>query len=111
MAASFPDKEIFRVLFLVAIAVFTIVSQVMKQKSAQKPQARPPQPSPGDAWRQVLEQIRGRREQQQLTIRPETKAAFSQPDVIQPESSIIPSLLLVALVIAVGALVYRALAG
>ena len=111
MLASVPDKEVVRVVFLVAIAVLTLISQVMKQKGAQKPPSRPAQPSPADAWRQVMEQLRARRQQKELSIRPEAQKPFAQPEVIQPESSFLPSILLIALVIAVAALVYRALAG
>ncbi|MDR3764570.1 MAG: hypothetical protein P4M01_10780 [Acidobacteriota bacterium] len=111
MFASAPDADKFRVIFLVVIALITILSQVIKQRSAQKPTARPAQPSPRDAWRQAMEQIRARRQAQEFTIRPEAQSSFPQPAVIRPESPIIPSLLLLALVVAVAALVYRALAG
>lgn len=111
MFASTSDKEMIRVLFLVAIVLFTIISQAMKQKGGEKPQSRPAQPSPRDAWRQAMEQLRARRQEQEFNLHPEMRSSFPQPEAIQPESPILPSILLVALVVAVAALVYRAVAG
>jgi hypothetical protein len=105
---------------VVVIVLFVIISQFLRaRKRSQSPKptlsAGTAKASPLDemreAMRQAADQARARRGQSPVDTEPQLSQELQQPPTIEPESSFIPSLLLMALFACLCFMAYRYWAG
>lgn len=105
-----------RVVIIVLVLAYAIINSIVRANRAASKPGPARKPSLGDLLRNTMttpaEQARMRQSQmpaEPLAFRLNEK--LNQPPSIQPESSIFPSLLLLALVVSLGLLAYRFFAG
>lgn len=120
------NPALIRALLIVLFVVITQLVRAAKMSKTAPPkptaQAGAPKAAPlGDAFREAMrqraEQIRARQSGQPLQDEPDeaeplsSDAPFAQPPKIEPESSFVPSLLLLALLACLCLMAYRYWAG
>jgi|SRR5476651_1365989 hypothetical protein len=110
-------ESLIRAVLIVLFLVVTFVLRARKLQGSTKPGTRAKGPQLGEslreAMRQAAEQARARKSGQTVEgelTRPSDEP-FEQPPKIQPESSFIPSLLLLALAACLCLIAYRYWAG
>jgi hypothetical protein len=117
-----PNSELIRVVVIILFFAISVIFRARKKPTPAKPGAGAPSTSPLDvlreSMRQASDQARARRTQFPSTGFPSrefpSKSAplqpdqpFQQPPTIQPESSFVPSLLLLALFACLCFMAYR----
>jgi len=114
MPARAPSSELIRVVVIIAFFLLSIIMNARKKARATKPapgqSGGTPLDSIREAMRQASEQARARRGQPPTGAEPlPLPQSFSQtqPPTIQPESSMIPTLLLLSLLVCIALMAYR----
>ena len=114
MPARAPSSELIRVVVIIAFFLLSIIMNARKKARATKqapgPSAGTPLDSIREALRQAAEQARARRGEPPTGAEPlplPQSFSQSQPPTIQPESSMIPTLLLLALLVCICLMAYR----
>lgn len=114
MLASLPNSEIIRIAIIVIFAVVTLLSRFAKKTAPPRPTSSPGTSgtTPWETLRQAMRQgaEQGRPIQQPRPFQvppPQLRDSFNQPPATQPESSFLPSLLLLALFVCLCLIAYR----
>jgi uncharacterized MAPEG superfamily protein len=107
MPGKVPQPELIRVVVIVVLIAASLLVRMAKKSAPAKKTASPP--TVLDALRQASAQARARR-QQPFEADPQLSAS-PQPMAIRSESSFLPSLLLIALLVCLALMAYRFFAG
>jgi hypothetical protein len=114
MLAATPNPALIRVVLIVLFLVISQILRAAKKSSSSKPA---PEAAPGkgsqigevlrEAMRQAADPTRGRQSGQAVNAEPQVSEQFQQPPTTEPESSFVPSLLLLALFACLCLMAYR----
>jgi hypothetical protein len=114
MPARAP-QELIRLVVIIAFFAISFILRAAKARSNKPAPAPPARPTPLDAVREAMrkasEQARTGQSAPNPTEPPQLLESLPQPPAITPESSIVPSLLLLALLVCLGLMAYRYFAG